>query len=227
MGGDDVKPVISILAAVECACIMGGGILAPANASQMINPISGPEEIVADMVRIHDVVLDGTVLQVDSYHDRQPPPFDTYPRSLCSVLHVRVREYLRGSGPDTVRLVFGAAEVPGKIMVSSAYGAVHVPRVGEKAVFWLAWWEQETAEVFSAGQIWTRTPAGDLFVPGPPRAGELVASADSNLAGVPSKRVISMIRDDARSLTSCYRLVRGEHAERLQRLTSATEDCKQ
>ena len=219
-----MKSVIGIIA-VELACILGGGPLDLAHASQMADRDQEPEEFVAEMVRSHDVVLDGTVLEVDSY-DSEPPPFDNFPRRGCSVLHVRVREYLRGSGPDTVRLVFGAVESPGGVNVSSAYGVFHVPRVGERAVFWLAWWEQGTAEVFSAGQVWMHTAAGEFFVPSHPRGSELFVPAErSQLAGVPAKKIIAMIRKEARSLMSCYRLIHSQHSERLQRLPET--ECNQ
>jgi hypothetical protein len=226
MRGDEVK-LLGIVVPIVVVCMGISGTLDAALASQMAsNPYRGPKEIVAEMVRIYDVVLDGAVLKVDSYRDNVPV-FDNFPRRGCSVLHVGVREYLRGTGPDTVRLVFfGAVEAPGEVLVSSVYGVVHGPRVGERAVFWLPWSEWETAEVFSAGQIWTFTSAGYLLVPAP-ASGDLFAPGPehSMLAGVPSDSVIAMIRSDARSLASCYRLVRWEHAEKLQPVLPAIEDC--
>jgi hypothetical protein len=126
---------------------------APLGATEMDVPNRTTGERVSKRIMDHDVVLFGTVVKVDSYLDKAPV-LDQWPRSSYSVLHVAVHEYFKGSGPDSVSLVYGVVEVPETITMSSGWGEERVPKVGERDVFWLGWWEQQTAEVFSPGEIW-------------------------------------------------------------------------
>jgi hypothetical protein len=104
-----------------------------------------------DWILTYEVILDGTVLQVDIYDT--PPAFDSLPRPSCSVMHVVVNEYIRGAGPDTIRIVIDAVETQDRSTLLMGDGAMHVPQPGDRGIIGIPWWRYPTAEIFHPLQI--------------------------------------------------------------------------
>jgi hypothetical protein len=102
--------------------------------------------VMLDYAPYHPVIIKAKVLTVEPHYATH----DTRLRLLA-------QSYWNGSGPDTVRLALGWI-CDGRLVTEIEGRILHVPKVGDEAVFWIVPqvrdWSSVPARLSSDGEIW-------------------------------------------------------------------------